>query len=74
MRNDYTDRGREDELRELMHRQILILDGGMGTMLQVQNLTAEDFGGVDLEGCNENLILTRPQAMSKPEPSAMTTV
>lgn len=32
----------------------------MGTALQSRNLTAEDFGGADLEGCNENLVLTRP--------------
>jgi 5-methyltetrahydrofolate--homocysteine methyltransferase len=33
----------------------------MGTALQSRNLTAEDFGGPELEGCNENLVLTRPQ-------------
>ena len=59
-RNVYADRGREDELRELLHRRLLVLDGAMGTMLQAHELTAEDFGGPDLEGCNENLILTRP--------------
>ena len=31
--------------------------------LQGQNLTAEDFGGPDLEGCNENLVLTRPDVI-----------
>jgi 5-methyltetrahydrofolate--homocysteine methyltransferase len=62
-RRIYADRGREDELRELMHRRVLILDGGMGTMLQARNLTAADFGGPDLEGCNENLLLTRPDVI-----------
>jgi len=62
-RRIYTDRGREDELRELLHRRVLVLDGGMGTMLQAQNLTAADFGGPELEGCNENLILTKPAAI-----------
>jgi 5-methyltetrahydrofolate--homocysteine methyltransferase len=47
-------------LRELLRERILILDGAMGTMLQQANLTAEDFGGPDLEGCNENLVMTRP--------------
>ena len=32
----------------------------MGTMLQARNITAADFGGVDLEGCNEYLVKTRP--------------
>ncbi len=32
----------------------------MGTMLQQAHLTAEDFGGAALEGCNENLVRTRP--------------
>ncbi|HUP57627.1 MAG TPA: methionine synthase, partial [Bdellovibrionota bacterium] len=35
----------------------------MGTAIQGKNLTAEDFGGPDLEGCNENLILTRPDVI-----------
>jgi 5-methyltetrahydrofolate--homocysteine methyltransferase len=62
-RTTFTDRGREDELRELLHRRLLVLDGAMGTMLQDRNLSAEDFGGADLEGCNENLILTRPDVI-----------
>ena len=32
---------------------VLVFDGAMGTSLQDQNLTAEDFGGADYEGCNE---------------------
>jgi 5-methyltetrahydrofolate--homocysteine methyltransferase len=50
-------------LRELLRERILILDGAMGTMLQQVNLTAEDFGGPELEGCNENLVLTRPDVV-----------
>jgi 5-methyltetrahydrofolate--homocysteine methyltransferase len=59
----FSDRGREEELRELLHRRVLVLDGAMGTMLQALALTAADFGGPDLEGCNENLLLTRPDAI-----------
>lgn len=33
----------------------------MGTMIQQVDLTAEDFGGEELEGCNEMLVLTRPE-------------
>src|SRR6185295_3233524 len=39
------------------------LDGAMGTMLQQVNLSAEDFGGAALEGCNENLVRTRPDVV-----------
>jgi len=35
----------------------------MGTMLQQRNLTAADFGGAALEGCNENLVRTRPDVV-----------
>jgi 5-methyltetrahydrofolate--homocysteine methyltransferase len=35
----------------------------MGTMLQQSSLGAEDFGGVALEGCNENLVRTRPDVV-----------
>ncbi len=51
------------DLKELVSEKILVLDGAMGTMLQQRNLTAQDFGGPDLEGCNENLVLTRPDVI-----------
>jgi 5-methyltetrahydrofolate--homocysteine methyltransferase len=50
-------------LRELLRERVLVLDGAMGTMLQQENLTAADFGGAYLEGCNENLDLTRPDVV-----------
>jgi 5-methyltetrahydrofolate--homocysteine methyltransferase len=50
-------------LRELLRERILILDGAMGTMLQQENLTAVDFGGAILEGCNEYLNVTRPDVV-----------
>ncbi len=50
-------------LRELLAQRILVLDGAMGTMLQARNLTAADFGGPTLEGCNENLVRTRPDVI-----------
>ena len=50
-------------LRELLAERILVLDGAMGTAIQARHLTAEDFGGVHLEGCNENLVLTRPDVV-----------
>jgi 5-methyltetrahydrofolate--homocysteine methyltransferase len=53
----------EKALRELLAQRILVLDGAMGTMLQQRNLTAADFGGPALEGCNENLVRTRPDVV-----------
>jgi 5-methyltetrahydrofolate--homocysteine methyltransferase len=50
-------------LKELLAERILVLDGAMGTMLQQRNLTAADFGGAALEGCNENLVQTRPDVV-----------
>src|SRR5580704_2468398 len=50
-------------LRELLSERILVLDGAMGTMLQQRHLTAGDFGGAALEGCNENLVRTRPDVV-----------
>jgi 5-methyltetrahydrofolate--homocysteine methyltransferase len=42
----------------------MILDGAMGTMIQQAGLSARDFGGEELEGCNEMLVLTRPDVIS----------
>jgi 5-methyltetrahydrofolate--homocysteine methyltransferase len=53
----------EKKLRELLKDRILVLDGAMGTMLQQCDLTAADFGGPALEGCNENLVKTRPDVV-----------
>ncbi|WP_072620385.1 methionine synthase [Spirulina major] len=44
-------------------RPVLVFDGAMGTNLQVQNLTAADFGGPEYEGCNEYLVATKPEAV-----------
>jgi 5-methyltetrahydrofolate--homocysteine methyltransferase len=50
-------------IEQVMKKRILLLDGGMGTLLQQQNLTEDDFGGPDLDGCNEHLVLTRPDVI-----------
>jgi 5-methyltetrahydrofolate--homocysteine methyltransferase len=54
---------RTEELRALMRERILVLDGATGTMLQAKGLGPEDFGGADLEGCNEVLVRTRPDVI-----------
>ncbi len=55
---------RIDSLKSLLQRRILVLDGAMGTSIQALELGPEDFGGVDYEGCNEYLVLTRPDAIA----------
>src|SRR5881398_2992655 len=50
-----------DALRE----RILVYDGAMGTNIQRYHLTAEDFGGKALEGCNDHLVLTRPDVIQE---------
>ena len=54
---------RTQALLESLEERILVMDGATGTGLQAEHLTAEDFGGPDLEGCNENLCLTRPDVV-----------
>jgi 5-methyltetrahydrofolate--homocysteine methyltransferase len=54
---------RRQALFESLERRILCLDGAMGTMLQQAGLTAADFGGPALEGCNEVLVRTRPDVI-----------
>jgi 5-methyltetrahydrofolate--homocysteine methyltransferase len=54
---------RQQALYDALATRILVLDGAMGTMVQQRHLTAEDFGGPALEGCNENLVLTRPDVI-----------
>lgn len=50
-----------DFLKNDLKNRILMLDGAMGTMIQKQNLTADDFGGEKYEGCNDYLVLTKPE-------------
>ncbi|MBQ1110795.1 methionine synthase [Streptomyces anulatus] len=51
-------RTRADALREALATRVVVADGAMGTMLQAQDPTLEDFE--NLEGCNEILNITRP--------------
>jgi 5-methyltetrahydrofolate--homocysteine methyltransferase len=54
---------RRQALLDALEDRILVIDGAMGTMLQQQRLTAADFGGPALEGCNEYLVKTRPDVV-----------
>jgi len=44
-----------------LRERIVVFDGAMGTNIQSQNLTPDDFGGLD--GCNEYLVITKPEAI-----------
>jgi 5-methyltetrahydrofolate--homocysteine methyltransferase len=58
-----TPKERRQALADILEQRVLVLDGAMGTMLQQRNLTAADFGGPALEGCNESLNRTRPDVV-----------
>jgi 5-methyltetrahydrofolate--homocysteine methyltransferase len=48
------------EYLRLLRERVLIFDGAMGTQLMALDLAAADFGGAGYHGCNEALVLTRP--------------
>ncbi|HEX6900312.1 MAG TPA: methionine synthase [Thermoanaerobaculia bacterium] len=54
---------RTARLLATLDERVLVLDGATGTALQGVRLTADDFGGPELEGCNENLCITRPDVV-----------
>ncbi|MCI0878605.1 MAG: methionine synthase [Chloroflexi bacterium] len=55
---------RIDRLKSLLKERILVVDGAMGTSIQDRNLGPDDFGGPEYEGCNEYLVLTRPEVIA----------
>ncbi|HTY58110.1 MAG TPA: methionine synthase, partial [Bacteroidota bacterium] len=48
---------------DMLSQKIIVFDGATGTHLQGQNLTADDFGGEHLNGCNEYLVVSKPSAV-----------
>lgn len=50
---------------KLLKEKIILFDGATGTNLQTFNLTAEDFGGKEFEGCNEYLCMINPEIVKK---------
>ncbi len=48
---------------DAMQKKIMVFDGAMGTNLQKQNLTPENFGGERTNGCNDYLVITYPLAV-----------
>jgi 5-methyltetrahydrofolate--homocysteine methyltransferase len=59
------DQNQMSDFLDTLKERIVVFDGAMGTNLQVQNLTADDFGGPQLEGCNEYLLVSKPEAVEK---------
>ncbi len=60
-----TDAHRIKLLRELLAERILVLDGAFGTFVLGENLSAADYGGARYEGCNENVVRTRPELIRR---------
>ncbi|HUF49604.1 MAG TPA: homocysteine S-methyltransferase family protein [Longimicrobiales bacterium] len=48
---------------ELLRHRVLVYDGAMGTSIQKLELTEADFGGPGLDGCNDYLVISRPDAV-----------
>src|SRR5438132_13771181 len=49
---------------ETLSQRVLIFDGAMGTSLQRLNLSASDFGGERLWGCNDYLVISKSGAVA----------
>lgn len=50
-------------IEQQLEKRILIIDGAMGTMIQNEDLSPEDFGGEEFDGCNEYLNIVRPDVI-----------
>lgn len=50
---------------DLLKEKVIVFDGAMGSNLQSQNLTIDDWGGPNFENCSENLLYTKPEAIEK---------
>lgn len=48
-----------------LRERVLVFDGAMGTSIQGYDLTAEDFGGEHLEGCNDYLVISKPEVVEE---------
>jgi 5-methyltetrahydrofolate--homocysteine methyltransferase len=57
--------GATDPYLAALAERVLIYDGATGTNLQLQDLQASDFGGAEFEGCNEILVVTKPESIER---------
>jgi 5-methyltetrahydrofolate--homocysteine methyltransferase len=56
---------------DAVSKRVVVFDGAMGTSIQRYHLSADDFGGKELEGCNDHLVLTRPDVIREIHESFM---
>jgi 5-methyltetrahydrofolate--homocysteine methyltransferase len=64
MNNIHSAQPQSRYLQEL-ERRVIIFDGAMGTNIQTYHLSAADYGGERTEGCNEYLVITRPDVIEE---------
>src|ERR1700704_5859436 len=57
--------GAQHPFLDALADRVLVFDGAFGTWMQGQDLGPDDFGGEALDGCNEQLVLTRPDLVSQ---------
>src|SRR4051812_38147767 len=57
--------GAQHRFLDELAQRVLIFDGAFGTWMQAHDLGSDDFGGEALEGCNEQLVLTRPDLVTQ---------
>jgi 5-methyltetrahydrofolate--homocysteine methyltransferase len=65
----------ESRYIETLKERILVFDGAMGSSVQALGLSAADYGGPQLEGCIDHLVLSRPDVihdLSRPTRSVPT--
>jgi 5-methyltetrahydrofolate--homocysteine methyltransferase len=55
---------RDQPFLDAVNERIVVFDGAFGTFIQGLDLTADDFGGPELEGCNEMVCLSRPDVIA----------
>ncbi|HYE16100.1 MAG TPA: homocysteine S-methyltransferase family protein, partial [Pyrinomonadaceae bacterium] len=48
-----------------LNERVVVFDGAMGTNLHAQDLSVDDFGGPQFEGCPEYLLVTKPEAVER---------
>lgn len=53
------------EFLKLLRERIILFDGATGTNIQNYNLSQDDFGGKQFEGCNEYLCKSKPDIVKK---------
>src|SRR5690242_4283090 len=50
---------------DTLKERIVVFDGAMGTNLHAQDLSVDDYGGPQFEGCPEHLLISMPEAVEK---------